>query len=228
MKKFIFIVAVALMFMPFESFAQKTTITRISREKTYKTSTRNIDVWYQGELNFGYAVNGKVKLTDEDGDMETFKSDYSRPIIETVHGVRITKYGFIGVGAAVQYAFGKLDSEEDDSDKWNTMMIPVFLNLKGYYPVNDNFAPYISLSFGRGICAMSNLTESGSGYNYSYDTKLKGGFYGEYGIGFNYKRLNFGLGLQHQTMKLVYTSNGYSDEEKWSTNSFYVKIGLTF
>lgn len=228
MKKFIFIVAVALMFMPFESFAQKTTITRISREKTYKTSTRNIDVWYQGELNIGYAVNGKIKLTDEDGDMEKFKSDYSRPLIETIHGVRITKYGFVGVGAAVQYAFGKLDADEDDSEKWNTMMIPLFVNLKGYYPVTDDFAPYISLSFGSSICAMSGLNESKSGMGYSYDYKLKGGFYGEYGIGFNYKRLNFGLGLQHQTMKLVYTSSNYSDEEKWSSNSFYVKVGLTF
>lgn len=227
MKNTCVLLLIATLIVPAVSSAQKMTVTNISKEKTYKTSTHNIDVWYQGELNFGYAVNGKLKLTDEDGDIEKVKTDYSRPIIETVHGVRITKYGFIGIGAAVQYAFGKIDPEEDDSEKWNTMMIPVFLNLKGYYPVNDDFAPYISLSFGRSICAMSDLNESYDG-KYSYEAEMKGGFYGEYGIGFNYKRLNFGLGLQHQTMKRVYTSRDYSDEEKWSTNSFYVKVGLRF
>lgn len=228
MKKIYILLLVAAMIVPAMSSAQKMTVTNISKEKTYKTSPHDIDVWYQGELNIGYAVSGKIQLTDEDGDMEKFKSDYSRPLIETIHGVRITKYGFVGVGAAVQYAFGKLDADEEDSEKWNTMMIPLFLNLKGYYPVTDDFAPYISLSFGSSICAMSGLDESKSGMGYSYDYKLKGGFYGEYGIGFNYKRLNFGLGLQHQTMKLVYTKGSYSDEEKWSSNSFYVKVGLTF
>lgn len=224
MKNIYILLALAAFMAPAMTSAQKMTVTNISKEKTYKTSTHNIDVWYQGELNLGYAVSGKLKLTDEDGDMEKFKTNYSRPIIETVHGVRITKYAFVGAGVAVQYAFGKIDSSEENSEKWDTMMIPVFLNLKGYYPVTEDFAPYISLNFGSSICAMSGMTQS---YG-SYDYQMKGGFYGEYGIGFNYKRLNFGLGLQHQTMKMVYTERNYSDEEKWSVNSFYMKVGLTF
>ncbi|MDE6862233.1 MAG: porin family protein [Alistipes sp.] len=224
MKKFYLLLAVAASIVPAMSSAQKMTVTNISKEKTYKTSTHNVDVWYQGELNWGYSVSGKVKLTDEDGDIEKFKTDYSHPMIETVHGVRITKYAFVGAGVALNYAFGKFDAEEENSEKWNTLMLPIFINLKGYYPVNDNFAPYISLSFGSSICAMSNADQSGSNYDY----KMKGGFYGEYGVGFNYKRFNFGLGLQHQTMKLSGTYGNYSDEEKWSVNSFYVKLGLTF
>lgn len=228
MKKIYILLAAAALIAPAMSSAQKMTVTNISKEKTYKTSTHNIDVWYQGEVNLGYAVSGKCKLDDE-GDIEKFKTNYSRPLIETVHGVRITKYAFVGAGVAVQYAPGKINPDVEDSDeKWNTLMIPLFFNLKGYYPVTDDFAPYISLSFGGSICATSSLNDSGIAYGYNYDDKLKGGFYSEYGIGFNYKRLNFGLGLQHQTMKRTLSEGKYSSEEKWSINSFYVKVGLTF
>lgn len=144
MKKIMLLLAAALAVAPAASFAQKMTVTNINREKTYQTSTHNVDIWYEGELNLGFATGGKLKWDDGEKD----KTNYSRPFISTIHGTRITKYGFVGVGVGVQYAFGKMDPDYDESDKWNTLMIPVFLNLKGYYPVTEDFAPYISISLG--------------------------------------------------------------------------------
>lgn len=226
MKKLFILIVCGLAAIPSLTFAQKTTVTRINREKTYET--KEIKVWYQGELNLGFATGGKLK--DEDGDK--YNTDYSRPFLETVHGVRITRYGFVGVGVGAQYAFGKMYPDEEESDDWNTLMIPVFLNLKGYYPVSEHFAPYISVSLGNSFCATSNCNNSGSdGYSH-WEEKLKGGFFGEYGIGFNYKRLNFGLGLQHQTLKYEsqYGSRYGSEKETYTEkiNSFFVKIGLKF
>ena len=225
MKKTFILLLALLCAVPVATFAQKTTVTRVNREKTYKTSTHSVDIWYQGALNVGFATSGK--LTWEDGG-DTEKTNYSRPFISTVHGVRITQYGFVGLGVGVQYAYGKMYSEYDDAPNWKTLMIPVFLNLKGYYPVTEEFAPYISVSLGSSICATSSYGDSGSDYDVSWKTRLKGGFYGEYGIGFNYRQVNFGVGLQHQAMKFSETYDGSTDDEEASVHSFFVKGGLKF
>ncbi len=225
MKKTFILLLAALCAVPVVTFAQKTTVTRVNREKTYKTSTRSVDIWYQGELNVGFATGGKLTWKDG-GDSE--KTNYSRPFISTIHGARITQYGFVGLGVGVQYAYGKMDPEYDDTSNWETLMIPVFLNLKGYYPVTEELAPYISISLGSSICATSSYGGSGSSHGSSWETRLKGGFYGEYGLGFNYRRFNFGFGLQHQSIKFSETYDGSTDNEKASINSFFVKVGLKF
>lgn len=186
-----------------------------------KSSVVKSGVRYQGELNFGFATGGK--LTDEDGDK--WKTDFSRPFIETVHGVRmLNDYLFAGIGVGVQYAYGKMDPDYEDSDDWGVVSIPVFLNLKGYYPVSNNFAPYVSLSLGGSIFACSNWDDS----DFEWENKLKGGFYCDFGVGFNYRKFNFGFGLQHQSMKFTETYGSQTEEWGSSVNSFYVKVGLKF
>ncbi len=218
------------------AFAQLITSTTTVSERTIAQEKKEFRLdrpRYQGELNIGYATGGKLNIGGGDlgGDFEgKIKTDFSRPMIETVHGVRINQYAFAGVGFGAHYAYGNmLDSEyeaslDGEAGKWNTMLIPLFLNLKGYYPVTDTFAPYLSLSFGTSFCVCSDLDQSESGY----ESKLKGGYYGEYGLGFNYKKLNFGFGLVHQGMKVTETDGGSSDDVKMKVNSFYLKIGLNF
>lgn len=203
-----------------------TSTTSISEQTIEKKEKKpvNLMVRYQGELNFGYATGGKLKW-DEGGTKD--KTDFSRPFIETIHGVRITQYAFVGVGVGIQYAYGKMSPDYDDSENWNALMIPVFLNLKGSYPVTKDFAPYISISLGGSFCATSSIDDSGSDYG-DWETKLKGGYYGEYGVGFTYRKLNFGLGVQHHTLKFSETYEGRTDDEKAKINSFYVKIGVKF
>lgn len=206
MKKLLVLAAILLAAMPAASFAQKTTVTRVNREKTYRTTNHDISIWYEGELNLGYGMGGTIKADGESADAK-----YGRPFIETVHGVRITKYAFAGLGVGFQYATGK---------EWKTGMVPLFLDLKGYYPVTEDFAPYVAIDLGYGMGVVGTKDFYGE-----KGMDLKGGFYASYGIGLNYKRLNFGLGWQHQGMKFKYEGES---SDGFSVNSFFVKVGLKF
>lgn len=193
MKKILLLVAAIVLTIPATSLAQ--------------TANEGVAVWYEGELNVGYGFGGTFSLSGVSGN-----ATYGRPFIETVHGARITPYAFVGAGLGVQYA---TDTE------WQTAVMPVFLNLKGLYPVTKDFAPYLSVDLGYSVGLSS------TGYIFSEnECTLKGGFYASCGIGLSYKRLNFGLGLQHQGMKIedLYSDIGIHA----SVNSFFLKIGVKF
>ncbi len=186
MKKIMLFLAVALLSAPAASFAQKMTVTNINREKTYKTTERTVDVWYQGELNVGYGLDGKVDGED---------AKFGRVFVETIHGARITKYAFVGLGLGVQYA-----------TDWESITMPAFVDLKGYYPVTEKFAPYVNVDLG-----YTPVLDEGK------QNGFDGGFYAAYGVGLNYGKLNFGIGCQHQALNSDY-----------ACNSFFVKVGLKF
>ncbi len=219
------------------SFAQLVQSTTTVTERTYGKQKKELGkIRYQGELNIGFATGGKLKnnLVNETAD-----TNFSRPFLETVHGVRVGDYLFAGMGLGVQYAYGDyltgVQVENYDSvPSWNTAMMPIFLNLKGYYPVSERFAPYISLSLGATAVLASDLNESfySTEWGESYESKLKGGFYCDFGVGFTARKFNFGFGLMHQSLK---GSENYDDaydsehyEAKLSCTSFYVKVGLKF
>lgn len=119
--------------MPAASLAQKTA------EKSGGISIR-----YEGEVNVGFGLGGKLKMDGQSADAK-----YSRPFIETIHGVRIARYAFVGLGVGFQYAY----------DDWKVGMMPLFVDLKGCYPVTENFAPYIAvdLGFGMGVTGTKNF-----------------------------------------------------------------------
>lgn len=202
MKK-ICLLALAALICSSASYGQILKSSTMVVEKKQKNATR-----YQGELNFGYGMGGTVK--DSDGDKADAK--FSRVFIETVHGMRINQYAYAGLGFGFQYAYDTDNFNED-----GVGVIPIFLDLKGYYPVTDTFAPYVAVDLGYGLPVI--------GTDAAYDLTLKGGFYASYGIGLNYKKLNFGLGWQHQGFKYEYKGeNG----DGFSVNSFFVKIGFKF
>lgn len=209
MKK-IAIIAIAALFCAATADAQIITGSTYSSSTEYTSTVKTTG--YQGELNFGYGVGGTAK--DSDGDKDD--AYYSRAFIETVHGVRINEYAFVGLGAGFQYAYDKKNIVGFDED--GVGVVPIFLDLKGYYPVTDNFAPYVAVDLGYGLPVV--------GSEGSYGTKLKGGFYASYGIGLNWRKLNFGLGWQHQSFKYNYEDGDSSDS--FGVNSFYVKVGFKF
>ena len=234
MKKLV-LVALLLCGVTATSFAQLVQSTTTVTERTYGKQKKELGkIRYQGELNLGFATGGKVKGTDAEGFQGEFETNFSRPFIETIHGVRVGDYLFAGLGLGLQYAYGDMvtgsgtaDLDPVDFPAWGTALMPIFVNLKGYYPVSDNFAPYLSLSLGASAVLASDLNMS-----YSYvEAKLKGGFYCDFGVGINYKKLNFGLGLMHQAIKYTgeYSSYGTEAEAaKMKVTSFYVKVGLKF
>ena len=204
MKKIIILAIAALIALPSATMAQS--------------------IYYQGELSVGFATGGKLTVK-EDGVTAKLKTDFSRPFVETVHGVRITEYAFVGVGVGVQYAYGQFLPEESVNEKWGTLLTPLFVNMKGYYPVSEDFAPYITVNFGASPVLFSNLDESEDGYK----ENLVGGFYYKLGAGFSYKRFLFDFGLMHQALSAKSSYQGYSEKiGLGGINSFYVNLGVKF
>ncbi len=229
--------------------------------KSTKT-TKFFNDWtirYKGEFNIGYAIAGSkfdVKYTyDDNGRIEEYGGKgsgtvLSRPLFETIHGVEIGPYLFVGAGIGLQYYCGKTNNYRDvlaitdevynKAERWNGVMLPIFANVKFMYPINNDFVPYLNLGLGGSIGCYSSfnarhtVTEEyyDEVYQYNYAMKMRGGFYCDFGAGFRYKLLNFGIGLQHQVLKLVSTYHSkdeYSKETiKVPVNAFYIKVGVNF
>lgn len=112
---------------------------------------------YQGEVDFGYSL-GVGKLPSD------------RFNVSTVHGLEIEDYLFLGVGAGLDYHFVEeniyADFGDDDHyyggyfEKDRMGFLPVFFNIKGYLPLDDDFMPFLSLDLGYSFC-LSDDGESG-------------------------------------------------------------------
>lgn len=221
MKKIVILFSFFSLLVAFPADAQKWInkssiyMSSIPESTTNKTDHKS---GYQGELNFGYVVDG----------------DYSRPFIESIHGFNMSGYAFAGVGFGLQYAYNK--------DKWNNMGIPLFVNLKGMYPVTENFSPYITLSLGYNFLLFGD-----SKHMINFIDGL-GGFYNDLGVGIKYKAFNLSLGMQVQKFnidsnemsysynrdavyELFYADGTYEEGEeisKLKNVGFYVKFGVMF
>ena len=182
---------------------------------------------YAGEVNVGFATGGKLRYEDD----VTMKSSLNRPFIETVHGVTITKYAFVGAGVGVQGYLGATDTD-NPQDKWDTLAVPLFVNLKGMLPLKS-LTPYISASLGGAVIPYSGQNMKLIYEGIGIKAKLTGGLYCDFGAGVKLfkNRLNVGIGLQHQQMgiKMIMTEGSYSesdDEDGYHGTSFYVKVGF--
>ena len=180
---------------------------------------------YSGEVNVGFATGNKAEYDDE-----MVKSSLNRPFIETIHGVTISKYTFVGAGVGVHGYFGAADKSMPE-EKWNTIVLPLFVNLKGMLPLNG-FTPYVTASFGGSILPYSGFNTSFSLGGIDMKVKLTGGFYCDCGVGVKLlKKLNVGLGVQHQQMgmKIVAAYDDFKEserEEGYKGTSFYIKVGF--
>lgn len=127
---------------------------------------------YQGEVDLGCSVI-------------TTDFQQGRPVINfrTIHGLRAGDYIFAGLGFGADWCLFDEGTSGDDSE----VIIPVFLGLKGYYPVNDDFSPFISVELGYGF----GVTQSISG---------EGGFMYFPAIGVQYKKFKTQIGYEHQSI----------------------------
>ena len=91
---------------------------------------------YQGEVDLGYSLGvGEFAL--------------GRVNIHTVHGAKIGDYFSAGIGIG-------LDMYHDEGT--TDIMVPIYLNLKGYLPTNTKITPYASFDIGAGIGASEYVT----------------------------------------------------------------------
>lgn len=96
-----------------------------------------IPVQYQGEVDAGYSIG-----------TGTFASN--RVNLHTVQGVKIGQYFSTGIGIGLDYYHQMSDNGE--------LIVPIYLNLKGYLPVSEKIIPYLSFDIGAGIGATTGVS----------------------------------------------------------------------
>lgn len=162
---------------------------------------------YQGEFNTGYSYSPTAEI--------------HRYKFETTHGVRLNKYLYSGVGVGFEF----------NLDECEEFALPIFVDLRAYWPVNEKFNPYIGVD---------------AGYYMSVDPDDYRGAYFNTGLGFNANRFNFEIGYEltgHN--KNASTSYWVIDGYNYWTGSYghteyshykvselchgvYVKLGINF
>lgn len=128
------------------------------------SSNAQTNIKYNGEINLGYGIGV--------GDFSA-----GRVNLHTIQGVKIGDYFSTGVGVGFDYY------HEGDE-----LIVPIYLNLKGYYPINEKVSPFVSFDLGYGIGATDDL--SGLGGLYISPT-----------VGIKYRHISFQLGYTCQRLQ---------------------------
>ena len=93
-------------------------------------------VSYQGEVDLGYSYG-------------IGKSASERVNLHTIHGINVGKYFSTGIGTGFDFYYNFDDSSE--------AIVPVYLNLKGYYPIAKNVSTFLSCDAGWGFGVTGNI-----------------------------------------------------------------------
>ncbi|MDE6857747.1 MAG: hypothetical protein K2J33_03300 [Alistipes sp.] len=105
-----------------------------------KAKTASIRPKYQGEVAFAFGVG----VGEASSIINT-----NRIAFETVHGARVNPYLFAGAGIGFNYFYGLFNDYDDAEFIDDTAgILPVFVNLKGYYPCSKSISIYMSLDLG--------------------------------------------------------------------------------
>lgn len=137
-------------------------------------------VKYHGEADLGYSIG-----------VGTFST--GRANVHTIQGIQIGKYFSTGVGIGLDYYHEFYEKGE--------LVIPIYLNLKGYLPVSKKVAPYFSFDIGTGIGATSGV----SGMSGLYCTPAVGIKAGKFKaqLGYNMQRFSEGgIGINLNAIQL--------------------------
>lgn len=188
-------------------------------EELLGSSHQTIRLKHQVEINVGYIAGGKLN-TKNFGKIDT---NLARPYVDVVYGARFNKFLFAGLGCGVQYAYGECDlvhlSSAPSPDRWGAVAIPLYANVKGYFPVSRLVAPYIGLGIGHNFVATSNFSKEGYG-------KIKGGLFCKFGAGVTIGNFNLSLGLASQSLKWI-NPNGDLNFSA-GNNAGYIEVGVKF
>lgn len=181
MKKLFFSIFVLLLAIPVVTRAQMDKTNSTTREYIYELVPEVPDVpkepkqkkivWYHGEASIGYGFGSYSYGTDSNHDV----------YIETVQGIHITKYLSMGFGVQM---LNLITSSYD-------VYFPVFFDLKGYYPLNQKYAPFIHFDVGMVPNETDYYLSYGVGLQYKKHWKIAltikdSGFFQTYGVKIGY------------------------------------------
>ena len=256
MKKFILILVAACTLVSVS--AQTTQKKKISFDLEYKSEvsvgfavTGKIHKTFYSVPGYGGGGDTGVGYVPSDSRADVYNGDvasvFSRPFVETIHGFQIGKYIFAGAGIGLQYYCGKLYDFQGFADiaavlkeknkvptRWNAVAMPIFVDVRGMYPLKNELVPFINLGIGGTPIFGSAINYSQNQYSGGVHDKvsLRGGLYCDFGGGVRWKDYSLSIGLQHQTLKVAKTLKyeGVEDvaKTKMKTNAFYVKATYNF
>ncbi len=138
------------------------------------TAMAQTSVKYNGEINAGYSIGvGSYPV--------------NRVNLNTIQGIKVGEYFSTGLGLGLDWYKGLYADywEEQGKADMGELAMPIYLNMKGYLPVNEKVAPYLTFDIGYGI----GLTEGLDGF---------GGLYLTPGIGIKVGKFKAELGLNVQ------------------------------
>ena len=101
---------------------------------------------YHGEVDAGYSLGVGLISIDRVG-------------LHTIQGISVGKYFSTGIGLGAEYVITDGYFDEDESDF--TIMAPLYLNAKGYWPISERFSPYISFDAGASFGISDEFTYDG-------------------------------------------------------------------
>lgn len=147
-------------------------------------------VKYHGEGNAGYSVGVGSYAVD-------------RVNLNTIQGVQVGKNFSIGLGIGLDWYRGLYADywEEQGKTDMGELALPIYLNMKGYLPVNETVAPYLSFDIGYGV----GLTEGLDGFGGLYLTPGVGIKVGKFKaeVGFNVQRIVDVLNVNANALKFA-------------------------
>ncbi len=247
----------ALAFATAPAYAQKTTSTQIK----YTFEKKRYKVRYQGEVNVGYSNTLGIRMDydyaekyvyrNKDEGTKWSNSLINKVSINTIHGLRFTKWLFMGIGLGVDYSTLYLTpnlTNLDGKDQYpipnhldkpcNLWQMPFFGNIRLIWPVSDDISLYFNANVGGtahlGKIDFGEANPDESGHIYYENARFTCKYYGEYGIGLTYKLLNFSLGFLQEPIKYDYEfTYGSNYEHKTyayslNINSVFFKVGIRF
>ena len=145
---------------------------------------------YQGEFNVGYITPSVTGM------------------LETIHGIRVNKYLFAGLGIGFRYSETMTFSSHDYTiDGVDLAYLPIYANIKGYYPITNKIEPFLNLSLG---------------YAADISGQESSGFYCDFGTGIRLWKFAVGLGIIHQSFSV----DGGGETWAWKNTGFYLKLGF--
>lgn len=156
---------------------------------------------YQGEANLGYSI-GVGAL------------GFNKVNLHTVQGVKVGEYVSAGVGIGLDWWRGIYKEYWEEKGQFDSgeLTLPIYLNVKGYLPMSENTAPYISCDLGYAAGITKGVKNLGGLY-----------FSPAVGLKFNSFKAELGFTLQkvaHEDVEYYYGTD--------AATAFKISVGYFF
>lgn len=182
---------------------------------------------FNAYFDFGFSIGGYSRPVYTTGGnyYDTKAVLFGMQVFNPTLGVRIFDYGFVGVQVGltdVEMLFSKASGMTNygyitERVNMYTHGYPIMIDLRGFFPINKDFHPYIEYAFGWSpefiFCESEN---SNPDWTYEYN-----GWFNKtrVGVGIDIRRLSLGLGWNRNW--------GYNDKgSSFKRDYFYMKVGI--